>query len=170
MKSLQINDEIDKLKSTNKEENKSNEIGYDQVAEVVSKRTKIPVTKMIETEAKRLLELEDQFRKRIIGQDYGYRRHSRYCRRNRSGLRKAHKPIASFLFLGPTGVGKTEMAKVIAHEVMDNEENIIRIDMSEYMEAHSVSKLIGSPPVMLDIIVGGQLTEKVKENALQCCS
>ena len=171
MKLLQINDEIDKLKSHfNKEENKSNEIGYDQVAEVVSKRTKIPVTKMIETEAKRLLELEDQFRKRIIGQDYVISKVSHAIRRNRSGLRKAHKPIASFLFLGPTGVGKTEMAKAIAHEVMDNEENIIRIDMSEYMESHSVSKLIGSPPGYVGYHEGGQLTEKVKENALQCCS
>ena len=163
MKLLQISDEIEKIKEKlHKEDKRSNEIGYDTVAEVVSKRTKIPVTKMIETEAKRLLALEDEFKKRIIGQDYVVNKVSHAIRRNRSGLRKEGKPIASFLFLGPTGVGKTEMAKAIAAEVMDNEENIIRIDMSEYMESHSVSKLIGSPPGYVGYHEGGQLTEKVK--------
>ena len=117
---------------------------------------------MLATEAKRLLSLENEFGKRIIGQDYVIKKVSHAIRRNRSGLRKEGKPIASFLFLGPTGVGKTEMAKAIAAEVMDNEENIIRIDMSEYMESHSVSKLIGSPPGYVGYHEGGQLTEKVK--------
>jgi ATP-dependent Clp protease ATP-binding subunit ClpC len=137
-------------------------VDQETVAQLVSKHTGIPVNKMVETEAEKLLHLEDHLQKRVIGQTHAVRSVANAIRRNRAGLRKSSAPIASFLFLGPTGVGKTEMAKAIAAEIMDDESQIIRIDMSEYMERHDVSKLIGSPPGYIGYGEGGQLTEKVR--------
>lgn len=132
------------------------------VASVISKRTGIPLNKMVESEAEKLLQLEQHIGKRVIGQSHAVHSVANAIRRNRSGLRRPQVPIASFLFLGPTGVGKTELAKAIAAEMMDDENRIIRIDMSEYMHKHDVSKLIGSPPGYVGYGEGGQLTEKVK--------
>lgn len=137
-------------------------VDEETIAELVSKQTGIPVSKMIETEAEKLLNLEEHLQKRVIGQQHAIKSVANAIRRNRAGLRHDQAPIASFLFLGPTGVGKTELAKAIAAEIMDDPNRIIRIDMSEYMERHDVSKLIGSPPGYVGYGEGGQLTEKVK--------
>ena len=137
-------------------------VSGDEIAGIVSKMTGIPVQKMIEGDAEKLGSLEDHLGKRVIGQSHAISAISNAIRRNRSGLRKPNKPIASFLFLGPTGVGKTELTKALAEQVLDDEHKIIRLDMSEYMERHDVSKLIGSPPGYVGYKDGGQLTEKVK--------
>ncbi len=137
-------------------------VDREAIAAVVSKKTGIPLRKMIATEADKLLQLEEHLAKRVIGQDHAIKSIANAIRRNRAGLRRPNVPIASFLFLGPTGVGKTELAKAIAAEVLDDANRIIRIDMSEYMQKHEVSKLIGSPPGYVGYGEGGQLTEKVK--------
>ncbi|MGL5245912.1 MAG: AAA family ATPase, partial [Sarcina sp.] len=122
----------------------------------------IPVEKLNENEAEKLLKLEDNLKSKVIGQDEAINILSKAVRRARVGLNDPNKPIGSFIFLGPTGVGKTELSKVLAEEMFGNDENFIRIDMSEYMEKHSVSKLIGSPPGYVGYDEGGQLTEKVR--------
>ncbi len=134
------------------------------IAEIISKSTGIPVNKLIAEEAEKLRELESFIGSRVIGQDHAVSSVANAIRRNRSGLRRPNSPIASFLFLGPTGVGKTELAKALAEQVLDDESKIIRLDMSEFMERHAVSKLIGSPPGYVGYGEGGQLTEKVKHN------
>ncbi|MEZ4742500.1 MAG: ATP-dependent Clp protease ATP-binding subunit [Bdellovibrionota bacterium] len=134
------------------------------IAAIVSEGTGIPVKKMITEEAEKLSHLEEFIEKRVVGQGHAVKSVANAIRRNRSGLRRPNAPIASFLFLGPTGVGKTELAKALAQQVLDDESKIIRIDMSEYMERHSVSKLIGSPPGYVGYGEGGQLTEKIKHN------
>jgi ATP-dependent Clp protease ATP-binding subunit ClpC len=136
----------------------------DDIAKIVSNLTGVPAERMVAEEADKLKNLEAQLQNRVIGQDHALLSVSNAIRRNRSGLRRAGKPIASFLFLGPTGVGKTELAKAIAEFVLDDESKIIRIDMSEYMQKHDVSKLIGSPPGYVGYGEGGQLTEKIKNN------
>ena len=133
------------------------------IAEVIENWTKIPVKKITEAETQKLLNLEDNLHKRIIGQNDAVAVVSRAIRRNRAGLKSTKKP-PSFIFVGPTGVGKTELAKSLAYEMFGNENSIIRIDMSEYMESHSTSKLIGSPPGYVGYDDAGQLTEKVKRN------
>ena len=133
------------------------------IAEVIENWTKIPVKKITEAETQKLLHLEDNLHKRIIGQNDAVAAVSRAIRRNRAGLKSTKKP-PSFIFVGPTGVGKTELAKSLAYEMFGNENSIIRIDMSEYMESHSTSKLIGSPPGYVGYDDAGQLTEKVKRN------
>ncbi len=132
------------------------------IAAVVHRLTGIPVDKMMSAEAERLRNLESRLQVRVIGQSHAVHSVANAIRRNRAGLRKPDAPIASFLFLGPTGVGKTELAKAIAAELMNDEAKIIRIDMSEFMERHSVSKLVGSPPGYVGYGEGGQLTEKVR--------
>lgn len=139
-----------------------NFVDRDDIAQLISNQTGIPVNKMVAQEADKLLNLEQQIRSRVIGQDHAIRSVANAIRRNRSGLRNPNSPIASFLFIGPTGVGKTELAKAIAAEIMDDETRIIRVDMSEYMERHEVSKLIGSPPGYVGYGEGGQLTEKIR--------
>ena len=139
-----------------------NRVDREAIAAVVSQKTGIPLRKMIATEADKLVSLESHLAKRVIGQDHAIKSIANAIRRNRAGLRRPNVPIASFLFLGPTGVGKTELAKAIAAEVLDDPSRIIRIDMSEYMQKHEVSKLIGSPPGYIGYGEGGQLTEKVK--------
>ncbi len=134
------------------------------IAEVVSIWTKIPVSRLNEKESERLLKLEDMLHKRVIGQEEAVGAVSRAIRRGRVGLQDPRRPIGSFLFLGPTGVGKTELSKALAELVFGSEDALIRVDMSEYMEAHSVSKMIGSPPGYVGYDDGGQLSEKVRQN------
>ncbi len=156
------------LKQANKKfdvkKNKSsiNSIGANEIAEVVSKWTGIPVTKITESEKEKLVHLEDILHKRVVGQDEAVEAVAKAIRRSRVGLQDSKRPIGSFLFMGQTGVGKTELCKAIAEAMFDDENNIIRIDMSEYMESHSVSKLIGSPPGYVGYEEGGQLTEQVR--------
>ena len=140
----------------------ANSIGANEIAEVVSKWTKIPVTKITETEKEKLINLENTLHKRVVGQDQAVNAVSKAIRRARVGLHDNKRPIGSFLFMGQTGVGKTELCKAIAEAVFDDENNIIRIDMSEYMEPHSVAKLIGAPPGYVGYDEGGQLTEQVR--------
>ena len=132
------------------------------IAEIVSKWTGIPVSKMLEGEAERLLHLESELEERVVGQDVAVTAVSEAIRRSRAGLSDPNRPMGAFLFLGPTGVGKTELAKALAQQLFDQEEAIIRLDMSEYMEKHSVSKLIGSPPGYVGYDEGGQLTEAIR--------
>jgi len=132
------------------------------IAQVVENWTGVPVSQMLEGERQNLLNLEDDLRKRVIGQDEAISAVSRAIRRSRAGLKDPKRPIGSFLFLGPTGVGKTEMAKAIAAELFGGEDNLIRLDMSEYMEPHTISRLFGSPPGYVGHDEGGQLTEQVR--------
>ena len=140
----------------------SHSIGANEIAEVVAKWTGIPVTKITESEKQRLIHLEEILHKRVVGQNEAVEAVAKAIRRSRVGLQDSKRPIGSFLFMGPTGVGKTELSKAIAEAMFDDENNIIRIDMSEYMESHSVSKLIGSPPGYVGYEEGGQLTEQVR--------
>jgi ATP-dependent Clp protease ATP-binding subunit ClpC len=134
------------------------------VAEVVSKWTGIPVARMVESEAAKLVRMEENLHRRIIGQDDAVRAVANAIRRNRAGITSTRRPIGSFLFLGPTGVGKTELARALAAFLLDDESRIVRLDMSEYMERHEVSKMIGAPPGYIGYGEGGQLTEKVRHN------
>ena len=138
------------------------EVNYDDIAEVVARWTGIPVTKMIKSDKLRFLNLEKEIHKRMVGQDKAVEAVSDAIRRNRAGLQDQKKPIGSFLFLGTTGVGKTELAKALAEVLFDDENNLSRIDMSEYQESHSVSRLIGAPPGYVGYDDGGQLTEAVR--------
>ena len=138
------------------------EVDSEQIAEVVAKWTGIPVSKLVESEREKLLHMEDELAKRVVGQREAVTAVSEAVRRSRAGLGEAHRPIGSFLFLGPTGVGKTELCKALAGYLFDTEEAIVRIDMSEYMEQHAVSRLIGSPPGYVGHDEGGQLTEAVR--------
>jgi ATP-dependent Clp protease ATP-binding subunit ClpB len=137
-------------------------VSEDEIAQVVSRWTGIPVQKMLQSESDRLLHMEDELKKRIISQENAISAVCQAIRRNRAGLSDERKPIGSFLFLGPTGVGKTELAKVLAEFLFDDQKAMIRIDMSEYMERHSVSRLIGAPPGYVGYEEGGQLTEPVR--------
>jgi ATP-dependent Clp protease ATP-binding subunit ClpC len=138
-------------------------VDEETIAEVIASMTGIPLAKLEEKESKRLLNLEDQLRKRIIGQEEALTAISRSIRRSRAGLHNIRKPIASFIFLGPTGVGKTELAKALAIDMFNSEDALIRIDMSEYMEKFAASRLVGAPPGYVGYEEGGQLTEKVRK-------
>lgn len=138
------------------------EIDEDDIAEVVSKWTHIPISRLLEGEKQKLIKLEDEIHKRVIGQDEGVKAVCSAIRRARSGLSDPQKPIGSFIFLGPTGVGKTELARSLAYVLFDDEQNMVRIDMSEYQERHTVSRLIGAPPGYIGYEEGGQLTEQVR--------
>ncbi len=149
--------ELDPESKTIKEQ-----VGSEEVAEVVSRWTGIPVSKMLQSEREKLLQLEDELHKRVVGQDEAIEAVSDAVRRSRSGLQDAHRPIGSFIFLGTTGVGKTELAKALSQFLFDDERNMTRIDMSEYQERHTVSRLVGSPPGYVGYEEGGQLTEAVR--------
>ncbi|HAQ69692.1 MAG TPA: type VI secretion system ATPase TssH [Flavobacteriales bacterium] len=138
------------------------EVTEEDVAQVVARWTGVPVNRLLETEADRLLHLEDELHTRVIGQDEAVTSVAKAIRRSRAGLKSGNRPIGSFLFLGPTGVGKTELAKALAVEMFDEEKSMIRVDMSEYMERHSVSRLVGAPPGYVGFEEGGQLTEPVR--------
>ncbi|RPD83306.1 ATP-dependent chaperone ClpB [Neisseria weixii] len=138
------------------------EVGADEVAEIVSRMTGIPVAKMMEGEREKLLKMEDVLHQRVVGQDEAVRAVADAIRRSRSGLADPNKPYGSFLFLGPTGVGKTELCKTLAGFLFDSEDHLIRIDMSEYMEKHSIARLIGAPPGYVGYEEGGYLTEQVR--------
>ena len=161
-KELEAKIERKKLDWSKNSERVGDEIGPEEIAEVVSKWTKIPVTKLTETETQRLVNLEEILHKRVIGQDAAVVSVAKAIRRARAGLKDANRPIGTFLFLGPTGVGKTELTKALGEAMFDDENAVIRLDMSEYMEAHSVSKLIGAPPGYVGFDDGGQLTEQVR--------
>ena len=138
------------------------EVNYDDIAEVVAKWTGIPVTKMLQSEREKLLKLEDELHKRVVGQEEAIEAVSDAVRRSRAGLQNPQKPIGTFLFLGTTGVGKTELAKALAEYLFDDENAMTRIDMSEYQERHAVSRLVGAPPGYVGYDEGGQLTEAVR--------
>ncbi len=138
------------------------EVGADEIAEVVSRATGIPVSKMMSGEREKLLSMDDVLRRRVVGQDVAVRLVGDAVRRSRAGLSDPHKPYGSFLFLGPTGVGKTELCKALAEFLFDSEDHLIRIDMSEFMEKHSVARLIGAPPGYVGYEEGGYLTEAVR--------
>ena len=138
------------------------EVNEENIAEIISKWTGIPIRKLTEDENDKLKHLEEKLHERVIGQDEAVEQLAKAIRRGRTGLKDPKRPIGSFLFLGPTGVGKTELSRALAEVLFDNENAIIRLDMSEYMEAHSVSKLIGSPPGYVGFDNGGQLTEKIR--------
>ena len=145
-----------------KRNSKVETVGEEEVAEIVSSWTGIPVKRMTESEAERLLHLEDILHRRVIGQGEAVKAVSKAVRRARAGLKDPNRPIGSFIFLGPTGVGKTELCKALGEALFGDEDSLIRIDMSEYMEKHSVSRMIGSPPGYVGYEEGGQLTEKVR--------
>ena len=154
-----------KLDKTKQNKNVKNVVvDAEDIADVVSVWTKIPVNKLTEQESKRLERLEEELHKRVVGQNEAVDAVARAIKRSRVGLKDPKRPVGSFLFLGPTGVGKTELSKALAEAVFGSEEALIRVDMSEYMEKHSVSKLIGSPPGYVGFEEGGQLSEKVRSN------
>ena len=160
-----VNKELDEIRSQASKSAINREklmLTPDDIAKVVSNWTGVPVVKLTETEAKKLLDLEQVLHQRVIGQDDAVRAVSDAIRRARAGLKDPNRPVGSFIFVGPTGVGKTELSKALAEAVFGNENNIIRIDMSEYMEKHSVSKMVGAPPGYVGFDEAGQLTEKVR--------
>lgn len=156
--------ELENLKSKSAEEDKlfRENVTSEEIAQIISRWTKIPLSKLMQSEREKLLHLADELHKRVIGQDEAVERVSEAILRSRAGIKDPKKPIGSFLFLGPTGVGKTELAKALAQVLFDSEDNIIRIDMSEYMERHSVARMIGAPPGYIGYEEGGQLTEAVR--------
>ena len=156
--------EKQKKRYDRKKKSKNLELTADDIANVVAIWTKIPVSKLTESETNRLNKLEKTLHKRVIGQEDAVSAVSRAVRRGRVGLKEPGRPIGSFLFLGPTGVGKTEVSKALAEAVFGSEDSMIRVDMSEYMEKHSVSKMVGSPPGYVGYEEGGQLSEKVRRN------
>ena len=153
--------EIEEQKSRSKKTNKEI-VDENDIAEILSNWTGVPVYKLTSTESSKLMNMEDDLHKRVIGQDQAIKTVSKAIRRSRSGLKDPKRPIGSFMFLGPSGVGKTELAKTIAEFLFEKEETLIQVDMSEYMEKHSVSKLVGSPPGYVGYDEGGQLTEMVR--------
>ncbi len=140
----------------------SENVNSDQIANIVSKWTHIPITKLMQEDREKLLNLQNELKKRVIGQDHALKLVSDAIIRQRAGIKDENRPIGSFIFLGPTGVGKTEVARALAENLFDDEKHIVRLDMSEYMERHSVSRLIGAPPGYIGYDEGGQLTEKVR--------
>ena len=156
--------ELDELKASDKNAILSDVVDDESIAKIISKWTNIPVSKLASNEKDKLLNLENNLKVRVKGQDEALHLVSEAIIRARAGIKDPNRPIGSFIFLGPTGVGKTEVAKTLAYELFDDERHIIRIDMSEYMEAHSVSRLVGAPPGYVGYDEGGQLTEAVRRN------
>ena len=156
--------ELKELNHQNENKILSNVVDSDSIATVISKWTNIPIAKLLSSEKEKLLNLEENMKKRVIGQDEALKLVSEAILKSRSGIKDPNRPIGSFIFLGPTGVGKTEIAKTLAYELFDDEKHMIRIDMSEYMEKFSTSRLIGSPPGYVGYEEGGELTEAVRRN------
>jgi ATP-dependent Clp protease ATP-binding subunit ClpB len=166
-KLIEISKEMDKISKQLAEVQEKGkmlkeEVDEEDVAEVVSRWTGIPVSKMLEGDVERLIKMEDNLRRRVVGQDHALRIVSDTIRRARAGIQDAARPLGSFIFLGPTGVGKTELARALAEFLFDDERAMVRLDMSEYMEKHTVSRLIGAPPGYVGYEEGGQLTEAIK--------
>ena len=159
-----VEKELEALNKVEKNKILSDTVTENDIAGIIAKWTNIPVTKLIESEKEKLLRLEENMKKRVMGQDEALKLVSDAVLKSRSGIKDPNRPIASFMFLGPTGVGKTEVARTLAYELFDDESHMIRIDMSEYMEKFSVSRLIGSPPGYVGYEEGGQLTEAVRRN------
>mgnify|MGYP001377238805 FL=1 len=161
-----IQKKIHRLKVNKEKKDRAHEyiVGEEEIADIISDWTKIPIKKLEEEESQRLQKLEEILHERVVGQEEAVAAVAKAIRRGRVGLKDPNRPIGSFLFLGPTGVGKTELSKALAEAMFGNESSIIRVDMSEYMEKHSVSKLIGSPPGYVGYDEGGQLSEKVRQN------
>ena len=162
----ELEESYEKLKKRQEQryKNKKMQVTEENIAQIVSSWTKIPVQKLAQKESKRLASLEKELHKRVIGQEEAVKAVAKAIKRGRVGLKDPARPIGSFLFLGPTGVGKTELSKALAETVFGSEQAMIRVDMSEYMEKHSVSKLIGSPPGYVGYEEGGQLSEKIRRN------
>lgn len=156
--------ELEELNNVEKNKILSDTVTEDDIAKIIAKWTNIPVSKLVSSEKEKLLKLFDNMKKRVKGQDEALRLVSDAVIKSRSGIKDPNKPIASFMFLGPTGVGKTEVARTLAYELFDDARHMVRIDMSEYMEKFSVSRLIGSPPGYVGYEEGGQLTEAVRRN------
>ena len=156
--------ELEELNKQNKSDILSDTVDEDDIARIISKWTNIPISKLVGSERDKLLHLEENMKKRVMGQDDAIKLVSDAIIRARAGIKDPNRPIGSFIFLGPTGVGKTEVARTLAYELFDDEKHMIRIDMSEYMEPHSVARLIGSPPGYVGYDDGGQLTEAVRRN------
>ena len=156
--------ELEEIKKNDKNEILSDTIGENEIAEVISRWTNIPISKLVDSEKEKLMHLYDNLRKRVKGQDEALTLVVDSIIRARAGIKDPNRPIGSFIFLGPTGVGKTEVAKALAYELFDDEKHMVRIDMSEYMESFSVSRLIGAPPGYVGYDEGGELTEKVRRN------
>ncbi len=162
-KEFELKRELERLSKLQKERRVLNEeIDEEDIASVVSRWTGIPVNKMMEDEADKLMEIEEELKKRVIGQDEAVRKVAEAVKRARAGVSDPDRPIASFIFLGPTGVGKTELTKALANYIFNSDDALIRVDMSEFMEKHSVSKMIGSPPGYVGHEEGGELSEKVR--------
>ena len=159
-----VEKELEELNKVEKNKILSDTVTENDIAGIIAKWTNIPVTKLVESEKEKLLGLEDNMKKRVMGQDEALKLVSDAILKSRSGIKDPNRPIASFMFLGPTGVGKTEVARTLAYELFDDESHMVRIDMSEYMEKFSVSRLIGSPPGYVGYEDGGQLTEAVRRN------
>ena len=159
-----LEQELEDLKKNNTNKLISDTVSEEDIANVISKWTNVPVSKLVEGEKEKLLKLEENMSRRVIGQDEVLKKVSNAIIRSRAGIKDPNRPIGSFLFLGPTGVGKTEVAKTLAYELFDDERHMIRIDMSEYMEAFNVSRLIGAAPGYVGYEEGGQLTEAVRRN------
>ena len=156
--------ELEELSKQNKNESLSATVDEEDIAKIISNWTKIPISKLVGGEREKIIHLEENMKKRVKGQDEALKLVSEAIIRSRAGIKDPNRPIGSFIFLGPTGVGKTEVAKTLAYELFDDERHIIRIDMSEYMESHSVSRLVGAPPGYVGYDEGGQLTEAVRRN------
>ena len=159
-----VEKELEELNKQEKNKLLSDTVDEDDICKIIAKWTNIPVAKLLASEKEKLLSLEDNMKKRVMGQDEALKIVSDAIIKSRSGIKDPNKPIASFMFLGPTGVGKTEIARTLAYELFDDERHMVRIDMSEYMEKFSVSRLIGSPPGYVGYEEGGQLTEAVRRN------
>ena len=153
---------IEEIVSTRSNSLLRKEVTENDIAEIVSKWTRIPLTKLLESETEKFIVMEDNLQQRVVGQKKAVQAIADAVRRARTGLQDPNRPLGSFLFLGPTGVGKTELAKALTEFLFDDEQSLIRIDMSEYMEKHAVSRLIGAPPGYVGYEEGGQLTEAVR--------
>ena len=156
--------ELEELNKKAKNEILSDTVDEEDIAKIISNWTKIPISKLVGGEREKIIHLEENMKKRVKGQDEALKLVSEAIIRSRAGIKDPNRPIGSFIFLGPTGVGKTEVAKTLAYELFDDERHIVRIDMSEYMESHSVSRLVGAPPGYVGYDEGGQLTEAVRRN------
>ena len=159
-----LESELEALRKQDNSKILSDTVDEESIASIISKWTNIPVSKLVGTEKEKLLHLEENLRKRVKGQDKALKLVSEAILRSRAGIKDPNRPIGSFIFLGPTGVGKTEVARSLAYELFDDERHMVRIDMSEYMEMHSVSRLVGAPPGYVGYDEGGQLTEAVRRN------